>query len=69
MIEPHICPLCESDVEETDDYYRSANSNGSHYDIWCPNCGSTTSWYDRDPWPNIKKWFIPKIALDKYRGT
>lgn len=64
--EDQICPVCKSKPELMDDDASSRNSNGFYYNVWCPNCGAFTSWYDRQKWPDRFYWNIPQIAKDKY---
>jgi len=71
LMSNQVCPVCKTEVEENEDYHRSSNCNGTYYDLWCPNCGSTATWYyksyETTPFPfDLKDWTIPKIAKEKY---
>lgn len=62
----HRCPNCNRELTEDDgisyDATSSAQIMGGAYDIWCPNCGATSYWYDNCQWPTKEDWRIPKLT-------
>lgn len=67
--EKQKCPNCQRQLWEDDgifeDVSRSYNTNGTWYNLWCPDCGAICKWYNRYYWPHIKEWKIPTQTVKK----